>query len=402
MHSSGAAPLDLPVGSPHILFVTGEYPPLQGGVGAYTAELATALAAQGRRVSVLTGVAGQTRRVDAGPVAVHPLIRRWGWGAGRAVGAWAQAHGVDWVHVQFQTAAFGMHPALHFAPRGWQRRGLRVAWTYHDVLVPYLFPKAGRRLRRWVTDWPAHVCDLTIATNEGDRLHLAGKARRLARIPIGSNIAARTFTPQERAARRAARGFGPDALVVGYFGFLNRSKGGLVLVETLRRLVEAGLPARLLMIGERVGASDPTNYAYLQEVEAAIAAHGLQDRVIWTGRQDDGAVSADLDACDVLLMPYADGASLRRGTLMAGLAHGCALVTTTPQAPLPELAAGRDLLYVPPDDAQAAAEAVLRLACDPALAARLRAGARAASAAFTWEQIAAEHARLYDQIGEEE
>jgi glycosyltransferase involved in cell wall biosynthesis len=292
-----------------------------------------------------------------------------------------------------------MHPAIHFAPRGWQRRGLRVAWTYHDVLVPYLFPKAGQRLRRWVTDWPARVCDLTIATNEGDRLHLAGKARRLARIPIGSNIAAREFSPEARTARRASRGFGPDTLVIGYFGFLNRSKGGLVLVETLRRLIEAGQPAHLLMIGERVGVSDPTNSAYLQEVEAVIAAHGLHDRVVWTGRQDDGEVSADLDACDLLLMPYADGASLRRGTLMAGLAQGCALVTTTPQAPLPELVDGRDLLYVPPEDAQAAADAVLRLARDPALAQRLRAGARAASAAFRWEHIAAEHARLYDEIG---
>lgn len=384
----------------HVLFVTGEYLPLQGGVGAYTAELAAALAAHGRQVSVLTGTAGQTPRRDPGPVAVYPVITRWDWRMGRMVGAWAQAHAVGWVHVQFQTAAFAMHPAIHFAPSGWQRRGLRVAWTYHDVLVPYLFPKAGDRLRRWVTDLPATVCDMTIATNEGDRLHLAPKARRLARIPIGSNIAARRYGPTERVARRARRGVGPDEVVLGYFGFLNRSKGGLVLVETLRRLVQSGCRARLLMIGERVGASDPTNYAYLQEVEAAIAERGLQGSVVWTGRQDDAEVSADLAACDVLLMPYVDGASLRRGTLMAGLAHGCAIVTTTPQAPLPELVDGRDLLYIPPNDPQAAANAVLRLMHDPNLAARLRDGAQTASAAFTWDAIAAEHMRLYDEIAE--
>ncbi len=393
-----------PAVSSHIVFVTGEYPPLQGGVGAYTAELAAALAEAGRRVSVITGVYGQPPRnvagpvQETGPVAVYPLVRRWGWRMIGQVGAWAQAHQADWVHVQFQTAAFAMHPAIHFAPDAWQRRGLRVAWTYHDVLVPYLFPKAGNALRRWVTDRPATVCDLTIATNEGDRLHLAPKARRLAAIPIGSNIAARAFSAQERAARRAQRGFAPDDLVIGYFGFLNRSKGGLALVETLHRIAQRGRRARLLMIGERVGASDPTNYAYLQEVEAAIAERGLQERVVWTGRQEDAEVSADLAACDVLLMPYADGASLRRGTLMAALAHGCALVTTTPQAPLPELVAGRDLLTVPPGDAQAAADAVLRLADDPALAASLRAGALAASAAFRWENIAAAHERLYDEI----
>jgi glycosyltransferase involved in cell wall biosynthesis len=151
----------------------------------------------------------------------------------------------------------------------------------------------------------------------------------------------------------------------------------------------------LLMIGERVGASDPSNYAYLQEVEAAIQAHGLADRVTWTGHQPDAAVSADLAACDLLLMPYLDGASLRRGTLMAGLAHGCAIVTTIPRAPIPELIEGRDLIYVPPGDVEAAAAAVLRLVRDPTLLVALRENAVAASAAFTWEGIAAAHERLY-------
>lgn len=58
-------------------------------------------------------------------------------------------------------------------------------------------------------------------------------------------------------------------------------------------------------------------------------------------------MAADLNACDVLLLPFTDGVSLRRGTLMAALANGCAIVTTTPQGPLPELVHDRDLLYVP-------------------------------------------------------
>ena len=37
-----------------VLSVSGEYPPLLGGVGAYTAELARALLAQGADVRVLT------------------------------------------------------------------------------------------------------------------------------------------------------------------------------------------------------------------------------------------------------------------------------------------------------------------------------------------------------------
>jgi glycosyltransferase involved in cell wall biosynthesis len=302
---------------------------------------------------------------------------------------------VDWVHVQYQTAAFAMHPAINLAPWWWRRAGLHVAWTYHDLRVPYLFPKAGARLRRWITERPAFTSDQVITTNEGDYALLAGRIANLAKIPIGSNIEGRTLTPPERMARRHLRGYHEHDLVIGYFGFLNRSKGGSTLVRTLHALVQAGRNAHLLMIGERVGASDPTNYQYLQEIEALIANLALGTRVKWTGHQVDREVSADLGACDLLLLPYVDGASLRRGTLMAGLAHGCAIVTTTPQAPLPELVDGRDLLYVPPEASQAAAQAVIRLADDARLAATLRANALERNQLFTWPRIAAQHCELY-------
>ncbi|MCB0189724.1 MAG: glycosyltransferase family 4 protein, partial [Caldilineaceae bacterium] len=277
----------------------------------------------------------------------------------------------------------------------------RVAWTYHDLLVPYLFPKAGARLRQWVTAQPAHNSDLVVVTNEADRCALYATQHVAAvKIPIGSNIAPAQPSPAARQSRRAQRGYRDEQLVLGYFGFLNRSKGGLTLIETLDRLLQRGYDAHLLMIGERVGASDATNDHYLHEVEAEIAERGLMTRVRWTDHQPDAEVSADLAAIDVLLMPYLDGASLRRGTLMAGLAHGCAIVTTTPQGPLPELVDGRDLCYVPPQDSSAAADAVVQLWDDPQRRQRLGEQARQQSAQFTWSAIARTHLDCYHAIAE--
>lgn len=379
----------------HILFITGEYPPMSGGVGAYTAELGEALVARGWQVSVLTSPAAHASPPLSENITVYPVVKRWRWNMVREVITWAKQIHADWLHVQYQTAAFGVHPAINLAPLWWQRQGFYLGWTYHDIFEPYLFPKAGARLRRWVTDLPSRVCDLTVATNDGDANHLAPRARHLANIPIGSNITPRTLTPAERQARRAQRGYGEQDVVVGYFGFLNRSKGGLDLVATAARLLPELPTLRLLMIGEQVGASDATNYAYLQEVKAAISASGLESRVTWTGYQNDADVSADLAACDVMLLPYVDGASLRRGTLMAALAHGCAIVTTTPPVPISQLVDGRDLLYVPPRDTAAAAAAVRRLVHEPDLAAKLCQNALAASAAFSWQGIAEAHERLY-------
>ena len=387
----------------HVLFVTGEYPPMRGGVGAYTAELAHALTNAGVRVSVVTTQQAQMPLYQPTPVVIYPVIGRWGARIWQQIPHLAQQIGATWLHVQYQTAAFAMNPAINLAPNQWQRYAkrhmypLQVAWTYHDLLLPYLFPKAGTRLRRWVTLRPAQTSQLVIATNEGDYQELAaatGPATRL-KIPIGSNIQIHESAPELRATGSNRRAYHDQPLLLGYFGFLNRSKGGLTLVRTLHTLVDQGYDAHLLMIGEKIGTSDPTNYAYLQEVEALIQQLGLVERVQWTGHLSDAEVSYALQRVDVLLMPYVDGASLRRGTLMAGLAHGCAIVTTTPQSPLPELVDGRDLFYVPPEAPELAANAVLRLANEPDLRQALQASARRQSQLFTWSTIANQHLRAY-------
>lgn len=381
----------------HILFVTGEYPPMNGGVGAYTAEVARALGDLGARVSVLTSVASTPAAAD-GRVAVFPVVEMWGASIWEAGARMADALGADWLHVQYQTAAFAMNPAINLAPARWRmrrKRRWRTAWTYHDLLVPYLFPKAGERLRTWITERPALAADLTIVTDEADRLQLASRLPHVEQIPIGSNITGLHLADDERASVRARYGYTSAHAVLGYFGFLNRSKGAVTLVHTLYRLTQSGLDVHLLMVGDPLGASDPSNRACLAEVEALIGELGLTERVRWTGRLGDAAVAVALNAVDVLVLPFEDGASLRRGTLMAGLANGCAIVTTTPAAPLPELVDGRDLLFVPPGDAAAAADAVRTLLSDPLRAAGLRDAARERSALFAWPAIARRHLELY-------
>ncbi len=389
----------------HILLVTGEYPPLQGGVGAYTSELATALQDSGTRVSILTS-AMQTSEVQQsaditiphGQVTAHRIISRWTPQIYRQVLDHARKIKADWLHIQYQTAAFGMNPSINFAPQMWRRMGFRnVAWTYHDLLVPYLFPKAGQRLRKWVTQRPAQTARLTIVTNEEDNLQLAENGLIAERVAIGSNIQGYALSPDERSARRAMRGYDDKDLVIAYFGFLNKSKGGITLIHTLYRLKRTRRKVKLLMIGERVGASDPTNYAYLQEVERLANDLEVAALIQWTGYQSDADVGADLNACDVLFMPYEDGASLRRGTLMAGLANGCAIVTTKPQTPIPELEDGAQLLYVPPRDPSAAALMIAHLGDNFALATQLRRRARRRSQHFRWDTIAARHQELYTE-----
>src|SRR6185436_10183764 len=51
----------------------------------------------------------------------------------------------DLLHIQYQPGAFQLKGAIHLLPYWLRRRrpGVRVVTTFHDLRVPYLFPKAG-------------------------------------------------------------------------------------------------------------------------------------------------------------------------------------------------------------------------------------------------------------------
>ncbi len=371
---------------------------MRGGLGDYTRELARALAQNGVEVHVLTHVRGRgaaSGPLDLSGVHVHPVVPAWTWRGLATVVAHLRALQPDIVHLQYQTAAYGLHPAINTLflwLRG--RPHVRRAITYHDLRDPYLFPKAGP-LRRWVTLLPARHADLVVATNPEDEATLRAAGVRPVRIPIGPNVHPVPVSAAAVRAFREAYGIPPTARVVGYFGFLNRTKGVTDLVDALAHLVARGWDVHLLMLGEPVGASDPTNQAYREEVLAHIARRGFTARVHWTGFLADEDLSCGFAACDVVVLPYRDGASLRRGTLQAALAFGAAIVTTTPRVPTPELTDAGALVLVPPAAPDALAAAVERLLTNPAERSRRQEAARRLAGRFTWEAIAAQHLQAY-------
>ena len=142
-------------------------------------------------------------------------------------------------------------------------------------------------------------------------------------IPIGSNIAVAPPEGYDRAAWRARLGIGADATLLAFFGLISRTKGLDTLLDALARL-----PARfhLLVIGG--AATAPEDRAYAEAIRQQIVELGLDQRVTITGHCAEADVSAHLLAADIAALPFADGASFRRGSLLAALAHGLAVVTT--------------------------------------------------------------------------
>lgn len=372
--------------------VTGEYPPMQGGVGAYTQILARELAQQGHTVSVLTNVQGH----DENPaIKLKNDVQKWSFGSLNTVRDWAKHEGLEVINLQFQTAAYNMSPWVHFLPN--VISGVPVVTTFHDLRFPYLFPKAGG-LRKRIVKHLAEASNGVIVTNHEDFEQLWYVTNK-SLIPIGSNILKSLPSDFDASVWRAKADAQNGDFLIAYFGLFNHTKGILTLLTSLYELRQSGVPARLVLIGGGAGSSDPSNAAFINEMNQQIDALQLDAFIYRTGYlEDDAEVGAYLKASDVVALPFLDGASYRRGSLMAAIHYGCTIVTTQPQTPIPTFINGGNMRLAAPDDSGALTDALKEIYQSPALREQLRQGAAELAHEFDWSQIAKAYTSFFQQV----
>lgn len=372
-----------------ILLLTGEFPPMRGSVGDHTARLATTLAARGHRVGVVTS----SRAAGATLAGVRLYPRIDGWNAGAWPGIARIAQNYDVIHLEYQAGAFGMGVAPQLMADGLRllSGGKPLLTTFHDLLVPYLFPKAGR-LRAWSVRHLARASDGTIATNPEDAATLRGwGGGPVWEIPIAAPlpVAEVVAEPWDREAWRRGWQVGEEHRLIVHYGFLNRAKGVEYLFEAYDALLRAGQPYRLLMAGEPLGDSDPSNQGYLEELQKRAVELNLEPPWLqWTGDLSERELVRAVQAADLVVLPYREGASLRRSTLVMALTLGRPVVTTQPPHPIPLLANKENIIYARREDgADLAREIALLLRYEPTRQ-RIERGAAEVGRLFDWNHIA--------------
>ncbi len=305
--------------------VTGEYPPHPGGVSDYTRLLARGLAATGDTVHIWTADRTAPPAVDPG-VTLHSLPGNFG---PRALALLSrelpQGYGGDRLVVQYVPHLYG-HKAMNLPFCAWVfcQRSLPVWVMFHEVVYPL----------RWGQPVAHNV--LALVNQLMARL-LLGVARRvfvsipawkpllhriapvrnpIVWLPVPSNLPTKA-DPDTLAEVLMELDLPVGTLLVGHFGTF----GGLVtdlLEPVLVLLLEADPSRRLLLIGR--GSS-----VYARRFTGRY--HGLGPRVLATGEQSAERLAAYLVACDLMVQPYIDGVTTRRGSLMASLALGRPVIT---------------------------------------------------------------------------
>jgi glycosyltransferase involved in cell wall biosynthesis len=233
----------------------------------------------------------------------------------------------------------------------------------------------------------AHWCDRVFTVSAFHRdwaLRLGiGDEHKIVAIPNG--IPPERVRPTRPAAEtRSALGLpaGPVAILTA--GRLVRQKGIDSLLEAAAWIISRHSPAiRVLLPGE-----GPLRNALQAQAERL----GLREQVLFLGLRTD--IPDLLSACDIVVLPSLyEGLSI---ALLEGMAAGKAIVATALGSTREVLKDGESGLLIPTRSPHRLADAILALAEDPSLRARLGAEAqRVYNERYTAERMMAHYAAEY-------
>lgn len=185
----------------------------------------------------------------------------------------------------------------------------------------------------------------------------------------------------------------PTVIAVGE---IKPRKGTLQLVEALAQVREKIPDVQCLIMG-----SPQFGSAYTSAVQAAIAAHGLQDNVKIMGFVAEEVKRAWLAAADILALPAMNDGLFFEGfglTLYEAGAAGTAVVGTDGCGVADAIEQSRTGLIVAQDKvAEELPRALLELLSDPRKAGLMGAAGRERALRQGWDRVAEQVMQLYDE-----
>ena len=187
-------------------------------------------------------------------------------------------------------------------------------------------------------------------------------------IPIGSNVPVHPGRPVR------------DGKIL-YFGQIRPDKGLAAFLNLAELAAAKGDPGHFVVIG-----STPVRWR-----DYATALRVQATRVEWIEDLPFAAVAEAMATAAAAYLPYPDGASLRRGSLIAALANGLPVIAPVGQG---TTAALRTALLEAATPAAALAQ-LRALRAQPALGQVQAARGRALARKFDWQVIAGRHLALY-------
>jgi glycosyltransferase involved in cell wall biosynthesis len=168
-----------------------------------------------------------------------------------------------------------------------------------------------------------------------------------------------------------------------FFGRIEKYKGLDILADAYEKALAANPELKLSVVGQ-----GPVS----QELSARMVGMGVNLRNTWIPTEE---IPAIISSHGVMVMPYLS--ATQSAIAAVAMANGMPSIATSTGAMAEQVIDGRNGMIVPPGDAGALAEAMLRIAGDASLALSMSQEALAvAKELYSWDKIAA---RLLADLG---
>jgi Glycosyl transferases group 1 len=300
--------------------ISPEFPPMPGGVSEHSRVLVEAASSRGLDVHVWTASGGAALADGAG-VEVHPSLGGFGADDIARTGALLDAFPRP------------RRIVLQWVPHGYGRRGMNLPFArwiaeracagdeldvmvhepFADFIGPSVIQPVRALVQRSMTRAVVSSADRVWLSIPGWETRLGPMLRPAVTprvLPVPGTIPVNRDRPGIAALR--SRLLGGATALVGHFG-----AGG--------RYVEAALERAF---GEIAAKRTDVRFVLIGRGTGEIAGRLGQKAVSGTGLLPARELSQHLQACDLLLQPYADGISGRRTTTISALEHAVPVVTT--------------------------------------------------------------------------
>jgi len=330
-------------------------------------------------------------RAGGVPLEILPHLRR-------AVSAWRDP--LAYLHLKQSLRRFRPDVVHTHSAKGgmlgraaaWSLGVPAVVHTVHGAPFHPYQSWAARTAIRECERWAAQRCHALVSVADAmtDLMVSAGVAPREKFTTVYSGMEVEPFlaADQHRRQTRELLGYGPEHVVVGKIARLFHLKGHEYVIQAARRVIQAQPQVRFLLVGD--GLLRP-------QIERQIAAAGLTPYFQLTGLVPPERIPALLGAVDLVVH-----ASLREGlarvlpqALIAGKPVVSYDVDGAREVVLPEITG----LLLPPQSVEPLAEALIRLAADPALRDRMGAeGRRRMAEPFRHQRMTAQLRSLYERL----
>lgn len=378
---------DKSVNLQRIGLICGSWPPVKCGIGDYIHRLSKELAGLGYELVVITDKSASAEFVDKN-ITVLPVIQSWRPTALPALLNRLTQNRVSLVNLQYPTQQYGRVSAVDWLP----------FFVYRYLRLPIITTIHEFSTYHWLGQWrvlamaQASQAVIVPSLENMDLIRQTAPqlSGRLHHIPLGPNIEPHLPPNFDRAEWRSQHRLTAQTLSLVYFGFISPGKGVDVLLNALAQLPPE-VDFHLWLLADHKP-SNPAYAAYHAKIQEMVARFPQPDRLTWTGYLPAQELSPYLTAADLAVLPYKDGASLRRTTMLVSLAHSLPVLSTGKKAPCPGVE------VISPDNPTELTEAIIKFQNNRYRLKELAEQTQQAADQLSWSTIAQKTAALFQQV----